>query len=86
MDLPDETILYQINVMGRLSEKWADWLSDRIAQIQPEPDDPCQTTISALVPDQATLRGIINKLWDMNLTLISIKRSTKISLGDKHEN
>jgi hypothetical protein len=26
------------------------------------------TTLSGLVPDQAALRGILNKLWDLNLT------------------
>jgi hypothetical protein len=28
------------------------------------------------VPDQPALRGILNKLWDLNLTLISVARMT----------
>ena len=31
------------------------------------------TVLTLRVPDQAALRGILNKLWDLNLTLVSME-------------
>jgi hypothetical protein len=31
-------------------------------------------TILTGIVDQVTLRGLLNKLWDLNLTLVSVKR------------
>ena len=62
--------IYHIKVQGRLNQKWAHWLNGSAVQIMNADD----TTISVSVPDQAALRGILNKLWDLNLTLISVTR------------
>jgi hypothetical protein len=35
---------------------------------------PPITNLSGPVVDQAKLRGIMNKLWDLNLAVISVKR------------
>ena len=32
------------------------------------------TTLTGPVADQAALRGILTKVWDLNLTLISVTR------------
>jgi len=32
------------------------------------------TTLTGTVEDQSALRGILNQLWDLNLTLISVRR------------
>jgi hypothetical protein len=32
------------------------------------------TTLTGTIVDQAALRGILVKLWDLNLTLISVTR------------
>jgi len=36
--------------------------------------DGDQTILSGPVTDQAALRGLLNKIWDLNLTLISLER------------
>jgi hypothetical protein len=42
-------------------------------------DDPPLTEISGRIVDQAQLRGILNKIWDLNLSLISIRRKAQDS-------
>lgn len=70
--LVDSTI-YQIKIEGQLREKWIDWLNGMVLEIKGDECFHC-TTIKVTVSDQAALRGILNKLWDLNLTLISIIR------------
>ena len=72
MQTPDSATPYLITILDRLDEKWADWLDGRVVRIEPPDEGKNLTLITVLVPDQAALRGIINKLWDLNLTLISV--------------
>jgi len=65
----DETVTYQIKLDGNLHEKWAQWLNGTIIKIQ---ETSHTTDIWISVPDQAALRGLLNKLWDLNLTIISM--------------
>lgn len=72
MQTEDSETLYHITVQGRLEEKWAFWLDGRVTRIEPANGHENYTLIVVLVPDQAALRGILNKIWDLNLTLISV--------------
>ena len=70
----DETsgTVYHIEIKGSLKAGWMAWLNGMATSIQPHPGSPGHTTITARVPDQAALRGLLNKIWDLNLTLISV--------------
>jgi hypothetical protein len=59
--------LYRIEIRGRLDRKWLDWLNG--IQIEYRPDT---TILTSMVIDQTGLRGILGKLWDLNLTVISV--------------
>jgi hypothetical protein len=66
MDRPQT---YQIKVQGKLDEGWSDWFSGMTVTLG--------SNISVLtgpVADQAALRGILTKIWDLNLTLIFVRR------------
>lgn len=67
---PQQQIVYQICVQGELDASWADWLSG--LTVTQEGGNPPLTTLTGPVADQAALRGIVNKLWDLNLTLLSL--------------
>jgi len=62
-DLP---AMYRIKVRGRLDERWSDWFNGMTIT----PERGITTLTGAL--DQAKLRGILSKIWDLNLTLISV--------------
>ncbi|HOU12232.1 MAG TPA: hypothetical protein PKZ84_03885 [Anaerolineae bacterium] len=70
--------VYQITVQGTLDPEWAIWLHD-LTLTSAEVDGQPVTTLSGPVADQAGLRGILNKLWDLNLTVISLERDPPFS-------
>ena len=67
----DKRVVYQIKVWGKLDERWSDWFNG--LTVLAESENPPITTLIG-PSDQAGLRGILNKLWDLNLTLISVNR------------
>ena len=66
--------VYQIKVQGRLNQQWSDWLAGMTIRHDPTGDEMFVTTLTGPIVDQAALRGILNKLWDLNLALLSITR------------
>jgi hypothetical protein len=65
----DRPSRYEIVVGGRLDEGWSDWLSG----MEIECGDG-RTTLVGLIDDQPALLGILVRLGNMNLTLISLRR------------
>jgi hypothetical protein len=61
---------YEIRVEGNLDEHWSDWFDSLSVT---EAGDG-QTLIKGKVADQAALRGILEKIWNLNLVLISVHR------------
>jgi hypothetical protein len=68
MDTDSET--YEISVMGRLDPHWSDWFNGLCVTEQ----DQAVTVLTGQIADQAVLRGILNRLFDLNLTLLSVRR------------
>lgn len=68
--LEDKPIEYEFSVASRLSEQWAEWFDG----LEISYDDRGNTQISGMVADQAALFGLLTKIRDLNLTLISIIR------------
>ena len=63
--------VYQITVAGRLSPEWPAWFSGMHVEAALGRDGRPVTVLTGPT-DQAGLRGVLNRLWDLNLTLISI--------------
>lgn len=82
---PDKRWTYRITVQGRLDESWSRWLSGLTIECA-STDDSVVTTLTGPVVDQSALRGILNKLWDLNLTLFSVTRLEKETLSPKEAN
>ncbi|MGH3150349.1 MAG: hypothetical protein ACRDOB_06435 [Streptosporangiaceae bacterium] len=60
---------YEIRVEGILDQRWMAWFGG----LQIDSDDT-QTVISGPVADQAALQGLLNRIWDLGLVLISVRR------------
>jgi hypothetical protein len=56
-----------IRIKETLSEDWSDWLDGLLFTR----DESGNTILIGSVLDQAALRGILGKLWDLNLTILS---------------
>ena len=63
---------YQITVEGMITESWSDWLNGMQVVSQKEPSGMQVTTLSGVLLDQVALRGLLNRLWDLNLVLRSV--------------
>lgn len=72
-DTMDEQAGYRIVVRGELSERWFEWFDGLDLSFSREPGK-LLTILSGPVTDQAALRGMLCKLFDLNLTLISLQR------------
>jgi len=70
----DEGWSYQIKVQGQLDENWSDWFSGLTITVQTGGEGEAVTTLRGVVADQAVLRGILSRIWDLNLTLISVEQ------------
>jgi hypothetical protein len=67
----DGVDVYRIRVKGQLDPSWSDWLGG--FTILPQGDD--STLLVGPIADQAALQGILNKLYGMNLNLLSLERA-----------
>ena len=65
-----ETGDYEIRLTGHLDAHWADWF-DGLA-VSGEPDGT--TVISGRIADQAALHGVIQRVRDLGLPLVSVMR------------
>ena len=61
---------YQIRVRGHLSSRWAEWFDGLTIENQPNGE----ALICGPVADQAALHGLLVKVRDLNLPLISVNR------------
>lgn len=67
---------YEIQIQGELDGSWNEWFNAIEMTIEHSSDRLPLTTLHCPAMDQAKLRGILNKIWDMNLNLISVRRVT----------
>lgn len=69
---------YEIRVDSVLDDQWADWFGG--LQLS---NDGAQTVIVGLLRDQPALRGLLNKISDLGLSLISVRRLDAGDAGDQ---
>jgi hypothetical protein len=65
--------IYEIRVQGELDPGWEAWLGGLTMAVDPA-GDHAATTLTGPVPDQSALRGLLCRLWDLNLRLVSVRR------------
>jgi hypothetical protein len=63
-------MIYQIRVKGHLDCQWADWFEGLTITL----DDNGETLLTGPVVDQSALHGLLNKVRDVGLPLISVNR------------
>ena len=64
----DQSLIYQIRIKGHLGQQWTDWF-DGLTIMQGEDDT---TLLYGPVIDQAALHGILKKIRDLGLPLLSV--------------
>ncbi len=66
----DEPMVYQIRIKGHLDPRWADWFGDVTIALEDNGD----TLLTCPVEDQAALHGLLRKVRDLGMPLISAIR------------
>jgi hypothetical protein len=65
-----QPVLYEIRVKGHLAPRWSEWFAG-LTMVYTESGE---TILSGPIEDQAALHGILARVRDLNLTLISVNR------------
>ena len=69
----DQSIAYQIEIQGRLEERWSPWFDDMDITVKSDTSGPTVTTISGMVADQSALHGLLNRIRDLGIPLLSVQ-------------
>jgi hypothetical protein len=69
---PDQPLIYQIRLRGHLDRRWTGWFEGMTIQL----DDTGETLLTGSVVDQAALHGLLKKVRDVGLPLLSVNYIT----------
>ena len=75
---------YEFRVHGRLSSQSAPWFAGMDLAVD-ETVTPVQTIIQGNIVDQAALHGLISRIRDLGLTLLSVNQIERKARGDGRE-
>ena len=67
---PSEPMVYQIRLQGHLGRQWTDWFGGLTITLEDNGD----TLLTGPVVDQAALHGMLRKVRDLGMPLISVIR------------
>jgi hypothetical protein len=65
---PDQPMVYQIRIKGYLSHQWTDWFDGLTITLEQDGD----TLLTGPVIDQAALHGLLKKVRDLGMPLVSV--------------
>ena len=63
-------MVYQIRIDGHLDETWINWFSPLAVANEANGE----ATLTGAVRDQAELHGLLDRVFDLNLTLLAVNR------------
>ena len=79
---PSQPIVYQIRIKGHLGHQWTDWFEGLTITLK----EDGETLLTGPVVDQAALHGLLKKVRDLGMPLLSVNRiepgpSTTVGTG-----
>jgi len=67
---PGQPTVYQIRIKGHLDRQWTDWFEGLTITLE----DNGETLLTGPVGDQAALHGLLKKVRDLGMPLLSVNR------------
>ncbi len=65
---PCQAMIYQIRIKGHLGQKWTEWFEGLVITLEDNGD----TLITGPVSDQAALHGLLKRVRDLGMPLLSV--------------
>lgn len=65
-----QPLIYQIRIQGHLGSEWTDWFEGLSISLE----DNGETLLTGPVVDQAALHGLLRKVRDLGMVLLSVNR------------
>ena len=66
----DRSMIYQIRIKGHLGPQWRDWFENATITLEESGD----TLLTCSMVDQAALHGLLRKVRDLGMPLLSVNR------------
>jgi hypothetical protein len=73
--------IYEIRIKGHLDDRWADWFEGLTVTLQDNGD----TLLTGPVVDQAALYGLLKKVRDLGMPLLSVNRVEGGQASETHQ-
>ena len=70
----DSPAIYQIIVQGQIDPTWSDHLEGMTIHSVTVKSGPPLTTLEGELSDQAALAGVLNALYELHLSVVSVQR------------
>ena len=78
----NQPMVYQIRIKGHLGRQWADWFEGLTITLE----DSGETLLTGSVVDQAALYGLLRKVRDVGMPLISVNCITPVQAETSNVN
>ena len=73
----DQPMIYRIRIKGHLGQNWTDWFEGLAITLEENGD----TLLTGPVVDQAALHGVLKKVRNLGMPLLSVNRIKPGHLG-----
>jgi hypothetical protein len=65
----------RITVRGRVARHWSRWLEQLRLSYRVSKEDGEVTDLTGRLPDQSALQGVLIRIWNLNLAVLSVDTS-----------
>ena len=79
---PVQPVVYQIQIEGHLGPQWTDWFQGLTVTLA----ENGETLLSGPMVDQSALYGLLKKLRDLGLPLVSVNRLKPVPAETAEDN